>query len=758
MHRPVYLRTAMPAAWAFVAGLTLILCATAVADTGYYAPVGQLDTPGYAAGLAVSGDYVYVADGSSLRIIDVSDPTEPVEVGSLTGLIAATDVAVAGHYAYVADGLANLRIVDISDPTNPTQVGQYVPPVGGPYTVTRLALKGTYAFLGTVEFGMRVINCANPAAPTEVCFKFGLETPGDLVVSGDYLYCADADGYLWDYEVLDPADTQALTPWSDGSGHTYGAAVADGNIYWSPGHGLQWWIGPDPEHITYGGHVSGACGRLAATGGYVYIARTYALFGSGCLQVIKPADTAAPIFGVWYTGGRSEDVAVANGYVYLADGSGGLVIFRQAALSTISGKVSVGATATGLAGATVAAYVGNTLKGSTTTDANGLYAIPDLRPESYTVSVTKSGYATQTQTVVVGVGVTVTANFGVSAVGLTGQVRVSGASENIADATVTAYLDGALKGTATTNAKGIYAIAATLPTGSYVVTAAKDGYVQQTKAGIAVTSGTVNYCNFALALSGALRGQVRVSGTTTNLAGAKVEAYLGGVLKASAVTDANGIYAILGNLPAGSYVIVVTQTGYVTRTKSGIAVIAGGTSYCNFALDPVCLKGQVRISGTTTNLQGATVTVYSGDTAIASATTNATGIYEIGGVTAGTYTVIAAKAGYVRHMRLNIVISEGLITYTNFSPAVSGRLRGQVKNRITNSPIAGVTVTARMGGVVRAVGTTTSPYGVYDIASDLPAGSYTVIASKDGYTTQTKANIVVTAGATSYVNFGLELQ
>ncbi len=54
--------------------------------------------------VAVSGGYAYVADGSSagLRVIDVSVPSAPVEVGFVDTPGIAGGVAVSGDYAYVA--------------------------------------------------------------------------------------------------------------------------------------------------------------------------------------------------------------------------------------------------------------------------------------------------------------------------------------------------------------------------------------------------------------------------------------------------------------------------------------------------------------------------------------------------------------------------------------------------------------------------------------------------------------------------------
>ncbi|MDI6756244.1 MAG: hypothetical protein QME78_17875 [Thermodesulfobacteriota bacterium] len=73
--------------------------------------VGYYDTPGYAYGVAVSGNYAYVADGGSgLRIINISDPATPTEAGFYDTPGYAMGVAVSGDYAYVADGDAGLRI------------------------------------------------------------------------------------------------------------------------------------------------------------------------------------------------------------------------------------------------------------------------------------------------------------------------------------------------------------------------------------------------------------------------------------------------------------------------------------------------------------------------------------------------------------------------------------------------------------------------------------------------------------------------
>jgi len=342
-------------------------------------------------------------------------------------------------------------------------------------------------------------------------------------------------------------------------------------------------------------------------------------------------------------------------------------------------------------------------------------------------------------------------------VSLKGQVKARATGADIEGAVVQAYLGGALKAEATTAANGIYQIGA-LPDGQYVVKASKEHYVVQSKPNITVTAGQTTYVNFNLDVSGRLTGQVCEKGTTTNVEGATVVARSGGQERARTTTGANGIYVMESDLPTGTYVVSVSKTGWVTQTKTNIGVVAGATSYVNFfAFERMpALMGQVRVAGTTTNIPGAMVEVIYGGTPVATATTDANGIYKVAaGLAPWTYRVTASAKGYVRQEKWNVTVTEEQTSYVNFNLQVSGKLKGQVTNKVTGAPIIGATITARSGGVVRATGTSVGPYGVYEIASDLPAGIYTMLCTATGYQDFGRIGIVVTAGNTTYVNFPL---
>jgi immune inhibitor A len=259
-------------------------------------------------------------------------------------------------------------------------------------------------------------------------------------------------------------------------------------------------------------------------------------------------------------------------------------------------------------------------------------------------------------------------------------------------------------------------------------------------------------------LSGRIMGQVRERGTTTDLVNAAVGAYLAGHPKATTATASDGIYVLDHYLPAGEYVVSAAKAGYVTQTKNHISVSCGATTYVNFNLEPIpSLKGQVRDRDTGLSLVGAAVKVYQGASLVASAVTQAPyGIYQLGGeVPPGTYTVTASQAGYVRQEKWNVVVIADTTTFVNFNLGLSGKLKGQVTDKVTGAPLIGATVIARSGGVLWATGTTTAPWGIYEIDSDLPTGQYVTQASKTGYLPQGRAGITVNAGATTYVNFFL---
>ena len=85
------------------------------------------DTNDYTYGVAVAGDYAYVADGGGgLVVVDVSNLANLRWIASYDTSGYTYDVAVAGGYAYIVYGVDGLVVVDVSsNPASPTRRGNY---------------------------------------------------------------------------------------------------------------------------------------------------------------------------------------------------------------------------------------------------------------------------------------------------------------------------------------------------------------------------------------------------------------------------------------------------------------------------------------------------------------------------------------------------------------------------------------------------------------------------------------------------------
>ncbi|HQN97480.1 MAG TPA: hypothetical protein PLM61_13970 [Thermoanaerobaculales bacterium] len=281
--------------------------------------LGSVTLPELVEAIAAAGSHVYVANGmSGLRIIDVSNPSAPVEVGvsDVTNELAL-DVAVAGSRAYVAYATLGLRVIDVSVPSQPAVVGA----VDTPGTAMGVAVAGSHAFVADGGSGLRVISIANPAAPVEVG---AIDTPGsalDVAVSGSHALVADYYAGLRVISVANPA-----APAEVGSLSTPSSTTA-----------------------------------VAVAGNVAFVARQY--YG---VQLVDVSDPAAPAGrGRLRTYGSDLDVTVSSGLAYVTADWEGMIIgeFSDPAAPTIVGTYRTAGGSDSVAIAGSLAYVGTFLPG-----------------------------------------------------------------------------------------------------------------------------------------------------------------------------------------------------------------------------------------------------------------------------------------------------------------------------------------------------------------------------------------------------------
>jgi hypothetical protein len=295
-------------------------------------PMGNADKV-----VAVSDRYAYVIYGGgsskagSLRIVDVSEPTMPFEVGSYRAGVLVHDGAIVGRYAYLIVGLGRpyLVIVDISDPSQPVAVG---PVDTKAWLGERLAATGSTLYLTSpgppdVLGYVQILDASDPAYPVAVGRYEGVPLPvGEIAIRDEQAFLAAGDKLV----AVDVSTPSAPAVWGIYDprglpGMVMGAAVAGDYVYIAAGrYGLLTVDASDPANprLTGGLDTAGHAWDVALWAGYAYVADEF----SG-LRVIDVHDPARPVeVGHDDVPGRSKffaDVAIRGRT--LADRSSGRI-------------------------------------------------------------------------------------------------------------------------------------------------------------------------------------------------------------------------------------------------------------------------------------------------------------------------------------------------------------------------------------------------------------------------------------------------
>jgi hypothetical protein len=165
-----------------------------VADPRQLVVVGRYDTPNTTAGAAAMGQRLLVPVGEVLTILDILTPGQPRVLANYDPPGQVRSVTAAGGYAYVVTSDSSLRVVDLTDPTRPIDVGGTR--VDGAGYLDGVAVARGNAF-GTFNFGHYtasiVIDVSDPSHPVRrPDVSSSLYTTSDaFAVQGDVLFAAN---------------------------------------------------------------------------------------------------------------------------------------------------------------------------------------------------------------------------------------------------------------------------------------------------------------------------------------------------------------------------------------------------------------------------------------------------------------------------------------------------------------------------------------------------------------------------------------
>jgi len=138
-------------------GLTDTLKVANVSNPSSPTEIGSLSLPVNA--LALSGNTLFVgtSDGR-LVVVDISNPAAPNQIGSVSITGLPNRMSVAGTLLFVADGAQGLLVFDISQPKSPALLSQFS--LSAP--IWDVSPSGTMAFLAADALGLVVVDVSNP--------------------------------------------------------------------------------------------------------------------------------------------------------------------------------------------------------------------------------------------------------------------------------------------------------------------------------------------------------------------------------------------------------------------------------------------------------------------------------------------------------------------------------------------------------------------------------------------------------------------
>lgn len=277
-------------------------------ENGSY--VGQLSS--YEASMTIDDNYVYLTFGSTsggLRIIDVADFNNIEEVAFLPIDAGCYDVKVSGDYVYIANGHSGISRIDVSIPTNPVEVGFGAQMIA-------YALEATDTRLYAIGYSLGIYNIENSTSPTNVGMydpdNFG-SSNADIVVDGAYVYVSTEAGGVYIMDIADIAQAYRV-----------GSLIDPGypDIEGDYAHGYQWNEKMDIVHVgsltipqVVGYLDTSLDGReVAVIGDFAYVVDDY-----GSPHVIDIADPAAPaVISMTSAIPSVRDMVISGTYLYLA--------------------------------------------------------------------------------------------------------------------------------------------------------------------------------------------------------------------------------------------------------------------------------------------------------------------------------------------------------------------------------------------------------------------------------------------------------
>ena len=285
--------------------------------------VGGFNPSGYSLDVATSGTVAYLVVGTKgLLVVNISDPTDPIEIGSHSTNGYAQAVAVDDRIAYVANRSEGVAIIDVSDPSRPVQIGTFDTP-GSAHAVT---LYQGLALISDQRGGLQIARIQSDGTLILLSAVDTLGYPAAVAASGDIVWVAVGDAGIEAVDLSEPSDPVSLGS-LDVPGDVTDIVLHDELAYVAAGYrGVRIVDVSNPVSPREVGWLSSAGEAVSVlqSGNTLFVAeQTEGVSAYSLLNPLEPQLVARID-----TPGEATSLAVAGNYIYVADRQEGLLVVQ----------------------------------------------------------------------------------------------------------------------------------------------------------------------------------------------------------------------------------------------------------------------------------------------------------------------------------------------------------------------------------------------------------------------------------------------
>lgn len=423
----------------------------------------------------------------------------------------------------------------------------------------------------------------------------------------------------------------------------------------------------------------------------------------------------------------------------------------------LAGTITNAQTGTPIQGANVQIRIldaGGSVIATVSSDAAGQYSVSNLAPGFYTVVASAPNFQTNDTIVQVFPNQTTIGDVALepnpgsingSVTSSIGSTPIGGAIVNIINS------NGALVTSTVTDPSGNF-VANGLAPGNYTVSVFAIDF-QNGSVGAVVVSGQSTPVAVQLQpFPGRITGTVTpiLTNTVVELRDSN------NVFVDSFLTNPDGTYSF-ENLAPGTYTVTASAQNFASA-QGGATVISGGTTVVNLTLipNPAIVSGQITQPGGAPIPTAVVQLLDQNGILVATGSADSSGIYTIGNVPPGSYTVVASAPGFGQQIQ-GITVGPGqLLPDVNFVlTANPGSVTGVVTDRVTGDALGGASIVILDATTQLPVATTTASNSGGYVIGDLAPGTYIVTASLPNYTTE-QVGVIVLSDQSSTANLSLQ--